>query len=304
MRSREECFFNSRTKYYVASDGNLVPYEVMCCSRQVFSQSGTELSDYSKEFQRKIEYDVAARELFCGELDNVVAYHRQPLTKAELLDASRRRARRKIFDYCICNDFDLFVTLTLDKSQIDRNDYAAVIKKLNSFLGNRVRRKGLKYIGVPEYHKNGGLHFHFAMTAGAFRLIPSGTVSVEGRKKPIKVSTADKLGIPLSERHEVYNIVDWSLGFSTAIYTYGQRGALAHYLSKELCKDVQKKLAAGGSIDKIGGRWYYHGGELKKPVVKYQNVNYRDVERYSYDVVTDGGDFKIMKFDDNGVMIK
>lgn len=304
LRSRADSFFNARTKYYVDSDGNFIPYEIMVSNRQVFSDGGNVLSDFSKEVDRRLEYQAANAELFGGVLFSGQGYCPEPKTKADYLDASRRRARRKIFDYCICNEFDCFITLTLDRSLIDRSDYTAVIKKLNNFLGNRVRRRGLKYIGVPELHSNGGLHFHFAATSSAFRLIDSGTVSVPGRKKPIKVFTADRLGVPLEERHTVYNIVDWKLGFSTCIKTYGDRGALATYLSKELMKDCQKRLARDGSIDKIGGRWYLHGGDLRKPVCRLENIDYKSLTEFSYDVTTDGGDFKVIKLDSNGVLIR
>lgn len=305
LQTTADCFFNSRTKYYIGSDGELVPYEMMVCNRQVFSDGGNELSDYSRLMQYHDEYIAAHEELFGDQpASRCKPYEPRKLTKSELLDASRRRARRKIFDYCICNDFDLFVTLTLDGSLIDRSDYSAVIKKLTNFLGNRVKRRGLKYIGVPEYHNNGGLHFHFLTTSCGFELKDSGTVSIEGKKKPIKVSTAKRQRIPESEWHTVYNVADWRLGFSTAIFTYGSRGAVAQYMSKELCKSVQKALVSNGSIDKIGGRWYYHGGDLKKPIVRFCNVNYAEMGQYSYDLHTDGGEFKVYKFDENGVILR
>ena len=300
--SKDEISANSRVKMYRDKDGNFIPYELMCCSRLVFMQDGVELNEQREDALRELAYREAAGELFGGFAPRK-GYKPAPPTKEELLDASRRRAKRKIFDYCICNDFDIFITLTLDRKQIDRGDYAAVIKKVNTFLSNRVQRKGLKYIGVAEYHKNGGLHFHFAATSNAFKLVDSGTVSVEGRKQPIKKSTADRLGIPEDQRHTVYNIADWRLGFSTAIYTYGERGALATYLSKELCKDVQKDLVASGSIDKIGGRWYYHSSNLDTPHVVLCNHNYNDMLGFSYECSTDGGDFKVYKFDSNGVIL-
>lgn len=302
MPSKEESHYNSRTKFY-ESEGKLIPYEIMCSNRQIFS-SGLEVSDYSKELERRLEYEEAAAEIFGGKPVSSRGYVPAPLSKEELLDQSRRRAKRKIFDYCICNRFDMFVTLTLDKEKIDRGDYAAVIRKLNTFLGNRVRRHGLRYIGVPEYHKNGGLHFHFAMSGGGFKLVDSGTVSVEGRKKPIKVSTADRLGIPESERHTVYNVADWKLGFSTAIMTYGERGALATYLAKELCKDVQKAAVKSGSIDKIGGRWYLHGGDLEKPRVELRNRNFDELEGFTYSADTEGGKIKVYKLTEQGEVLK
>lgn len=297
------CLKNSRVKYYRNPDGDLIPYELMCCSRQVFVPSGLEASEINEKIDNAIEYRKAAAEIFGGAYGEVQHYQAEPRTKAELLHASRCRARRKVFDYCICNDFDCFITLTLDKNQIDRKNYGEVIKKLNTFLSNRVQRRGLKYLGVPEYHKGGGLHFHFAATSNAFKLIDSGCVSVEGRKRPIKNTTADRLGIPAELRHTVYNITDWKLGFSTAIKTYGQRGAVAHYLSKELSKDCQKSLCDGGNIDKIGGRWYYHSNNLSKPVVRLENRNFHEMEGYSYSMTTDGGDFKVYKFDENGQVL-
>lgn len=309
MRSLAESAYNSRVKYYRGSDGQLVPYEMMCCNRQIFFESGTEISEITTALERELEYREAAAEVFSAvyndrRIPNPI-YTPPPKSKQELLDASRRRARRKIFDYIICNDFDMFVTLTLDAKLIDRNDYGAIIKRLNTWLGNRVKRKGIRYIGVPEYHKNGGLHFHFAVNgADKFRLVDSGTVTVDGRKKPIRADTARYRGYAPEQCHTVYNLPDWKLGFSTAILTYGDRGALAHYLSKELCKDVQKSLVKSGSIDKIGGRWYLHGGHFEKPVVELANRNFDDMTGYSYDIACDGGKFKVYKFNECGEVIR
>lgn len=309
MRTLAESAYNSRVKYYRGSDGQLVPYEMMCCNRQIFLESGSELSEFTQALERELEYREAAAEVFSAvyndrRIQNPI-YTPPPKSKQELLDASRRRARRKIFDYIICNDFDMFVTLTLDAKLIDRNDYGAIIKRLNTWLGNRVKRKGIRYIGVPEYHKNGGLHFHFAVNgADKFKLVDSGTVTVDGRKKPIRADTARFRGYAPEQCHTVYNLPEWKLGFSTAILTYGDRGALAHYLSKELCKDVQKSLVKSGSIDKIGGRWYLHGGHFEKPVVELANRNFEEMQGFSYDVACDGGKFKIYKFNQNGEVIR
>lgn len=302
--NRSECFYNSRTKCFVSPSGDLIPYEMMISNRQVFSDGGNELTDFSKEVGYQLAYREAAEEIFNHGFGKSENYKSAPMSKAELLDASRRRARRKVFDYCICNDFDIFITLTLDSELIERDNYQVVIKKLNTFLDNRVRRKGLKYIGVPELHKKGGLHFHFAATSNAFKLVDSGTVSCEGYKKPMKLSTAKRKGIPQEKMHTVYNIADWKLGYSTAIFTYGDRGAVAHYLSKELCKDVQKNVCKENLIDKIGGRWYYHGGDLKRPVCIYDNKNFKEYENFSYMLNTDGGNFKVYKFRDNGEILK
>lgn len=183
---------------------------------------------------------------------------------------------------------------------IDRGDYSTVIKRLSTYLDNRVRRQGLIYLGVPELHQNGGIHFHFLMNSSALRLTDSGTVSVEGRKKPIKVATANRLHIPDDKRHTVYNVEDWKLGFSTAIMTYGDRGAVSRYISKELNKTVQKSIDNDGKLEKIGGRWYLSGGKLRKPVVRLSNSNYEavDGETYSYDCPV--AQLKVFNFNEDG----
>lgn len=306
LLNEEEKGYNTRLKCWVDDDGIEHPYELMLSSRRIFG-GGCDLSEYSEEVQRRLEYEEANAELFGGAYGKATHYKPQyqaPPDPDDSLKASLRRARRKIFDYAICNPFDCFVTLTLDSTLIDRGDYNAVIKRLSTYLDNRVRRHGLIYLGVPELHRNGGIHFHFLMNSSALRLTDSGTVSIEGRKKPIRIATANRQHIPHEKRHTVYNVEDWRLGYSTAILTYGDRGAVSRYISKELNKTIQKAVGGGGKLEKIGGRWYLSGGKLKKPVVKLSNSNFEavDGETYSYDCPVSR--LKVFNFKDDGSILK
>ena len=283
-----ECKYNLRTAYRKLPDGSLVPYEVMVCNRYIFNPDGVKRSAYARKLDYWDEYRAAHEEIFNGVLTES---HRLvlPPDKAANIERSRRRAARAVRELILCNDFDMFVTLTLDADKIARDDYGAIIKKLNAYLDNRVRRNGLYYVGVPELHKKGGIHFHFLCNSSALQLVDSGTVSVKGRKRPIKVSTADRQGIPLDERQTVYNIADWSLGFTTAIYTYGSQNAVARYVGKYLTK---------GTGSKIGGRWYYSGGKLTRAVYKYDKVDFDAFDNYSYGFDCDGGSFKVVVFNE------
>ena len=49
--------------------------------------------------------------------------------------------------------------------------------------------------------------------------------------------------------HKVYNLPEWTLGFSTAIELYGTYRSAVGYV----CKYVRKQE------EKIGGRWFYSG---------------------------------------------
>ena len=162
-------------------------------------------------------------------------------------DRARRRARAAVRDLALSNRFDWFVTLTLDGSKIDRYDPAAIVRKVGQWLSNAVRRRGLKYVLVPEYHKDGAIHFHGFMS-GDLGAVPSGHKDRGG--------------------HEVFNLSAWPFGFSTAIRPYGDHAAAVAYC----CKYISKQ------DDKIGGRWYYSGGDLARPKVTYLDVDTADLD--------------------------
>lgn len=283
----ENVFYNCRVKSKALPDGTLVPFEVMYCNRFIFNPNGSKLSAFSRKLDDLIAYREAAAELFLGALPKSGGYIPAKTSEKEKLERSKRRAKSKLYDLILVNDFDCFVTLTLDNEKIDRYDYNAVIKKLNTYLDNRVRRQGLRYVGVPERHKDGALHFHFLCNSEALSLVDSGCVSCVGRKRPVKVATADRLKIPLSDRHVVYNISDWSLGYTTAVMTYGSTAAVANYIGKYVTKGEAK----------VGGRWYYSGGDLSRPVLSYDRVSFNDVDIFSYAFECSGGSFKVLKVD-------
>ena len=165
--------------------------------------------------------------------------------------ANRRRAYKKLFDYAACNEdvFDLFITLTLDQERIDRYDIDQIYPKLKNFLSNRVERKGLKYILAPELHKDGAIHFHGLINSAAVQLKDSGR-RVWDRKS-------------LSYGKTIYNVTDWKLGFTTACKLTGDYGNVCKYITKYVTKQTEGGL--------IGGRYYYHGGDLKEPHYEYIN---------------------------------
>lgn len=285
-RASDEVMYNCRIKQKRLADGSFVPVEIMVCDRFIFNPDGCKPSELSRAREYRLAYEEAAHELLLGELPRGGNYIPAKSTAEEKLARSKRRAKAKLYDIIVANDFDCFVTLTLDGDKIDRKDYGAVIKRLNTWLDNRVRRSGLRYCGVAEKHKKGGIHFHLLCNADSLRLVDSGTVSVPDHKKPIKVETADRLRIPDSERKIVYNLPEWKLGFSTAVMTYGDVAAVAHYVGKYITKGEEK----------IGGRWYYSGGKLERLYCSYQRVSFNDFDGASYEFDCDGGKFKVVKF--------
>lgn len=167
--------------------------------------------------------------------------------KAEDVERSMRRARARVRRLALANDFKWFVTLTLDPLKIDRYDPQAVIRKLSQWCNNQVKRRGLRYILVPERHKDGALHFH-GFFSDALEAVASGYRSKSGQM--------------------IYNLPGWTLGFTAAIEVYGDyAGAVAY-----VCKYIGKQG------DKPAGRWYYSGGDLAEPRVEFADICPRELQ--------------------------
>lgn len=79
------------------------------------------------------------------------------------LDNSISRAKSKIFEYALCNEFDYFITLTLDSKKYNRSDLDKYIKDLGQFIRD-YRKKydcDIQYLLIPELHldkKNWHMH--------------------------------------------------------------------------------------------------------------------------------------------------
>lgn len=159
---------------------------------------------------------------------------------------NRQRAVMRIQQLAIMNDWEYFLTITFDDEKVNALNAKAVFEKLSNWLKNQTSRKGLKYLLVPELHKSGRIHAH-ALINGALKLEDSGTRMIRGFSKPVKLQTyydliQKKRVDPDRCRilRTVYNVPEWKNGFSTAIPTYGEPAALAHYIGKYITKDTER----------------------------------------------------------------
>lgn len=149
---------------------------------------------------------------------------------------SMRRARANLRRLALSNDFQYFVTLTLDPAKIDRYDGAAVTRALSHWCDNMARRHGLRYVLVPERHKDSAFHFHGFFAGSGLQAVDSGHT--------------DKRG------HTIFNLPQWTLGHTAAIALYDDYASAVGYVCKYIGKqDGERPL----------GRWYYSGGALKAP---------------------------------------
>lgn len=284
-------FHNARLKRYPDGSGELLIGSRPFGGGEYMKKLPAFLDDGEPPFTYSLlEEEIAAREEFeyaileraaietDGEFEdrdaNAAACH------AASVRRSVRRAKKAVRDIARSNDWTYFVTLTLDPDKVDRYSVDEVWKHLRHWLGNNVRRKGLTYLLVLEHHKDGALHAH-GLFNDALDAVDSGTMSLPGRKAPVKVrSQAQKEAFERIGGHVVYNLPSWGWGFSTAIKLYGERDAAINYI----CKYIGKEMSGAdgtqfGTPEKIGGRWYYSGGALQRPTVEWFDVDTRDWEK-------------------------
>ncbi|MGI6156757.1 MAG: rolling circle replication-associated protein [Enterococcus lemanii] len=82
------------------------------------------------------------------------------------LDNNFSRARSMIKQYGLCNDWDYFVTLTLDRKKYNRYDLGVFRKDLAQWVRDMRKKYGtedgkrLSFVFVPENHKDGAWHMH------------------------------------------------------------------------------------------------------------------------------------------------
>ena len=250
--------FTVRAKYVPDSDGLLRLANICSAPRAIFHKAGWEdASDWGEEYSPE------------DDQGGVIS------SPEEIAARSIRRAKEAAFDLVLCNDFDLFSTLTFSPEYIDRTNYQAAYSKVKVFFSNLVQRHGFRYICVPEHHKDGeAIHFHLLSNSNGLRLVKSGHY----RKGKI-----------------VYNINNWGWGFSTALQIDGEdcRDKCAKYIFKYMGKQMQ----AGGA--KIGGRYYLSGGDLIRPTYLYgDSVEEFTTDSPTYDRTTQTpiGEFRSLSF--------
>lgn len=144
------------------------------------------------------------------------------------LRVSTYRSKMEIFDIARSNHWDYFVTLTLDKQQVDRYDYDAIVSKMQTFT-KFLRRHHCQWLIVPELHKDGAFHFH-------------GLLSDPGRQLTLKRwgRRCTKSG----EWYDEYDLVGYSLGF-TSVSRVRDQAKVSNYITKYTTKELLRSVPKG-----------------------------------------------------------
>lgn len=161
---------------------------------------------------------------------------------------SMHRTKDKIWNICLANDWEYFVTFTFNPKIVNSKDYDDCVTKFHGWLDNakKICCPNLKYVIVPEFHADKEkFHFHALMSnLGLLQLIDSGRRKDKGTKI-------------------IYNIGNYRLGFSTAIpvsRNSDSQGKIVGYMLKYITKDL-------ATLTQGKKRYWYSRNTCEKPVI-------------------------------------
>lgn len=152
------------------------------------------------------------------------------------LQNSISRTRERIRELAMCNEWQWFVTLTLDKNKYDRRNLNVFISDLAQFIRDYRKKTGcnVRYLLVPEQHKDGCWHMH-----GFIMGLPENELHKfsKGEHLPISIIKEMKQG------KEVYTWKAYERKFGYASFErIVNNDCASSYITKYITKDTMKSV--------------------------------------------------------------
>ena len=191
----------------------------------------------------------------------------------EKLENNIIRTRSKILEYSLCNDFDFFVTLTLDESKIKRDNIDNYIKKLGQYIRDLRKHTGqeIEYLLIPEKHRD-GQNWHMHGLIRGLRDLRKYELS-ESIPKKMK----DKIKKYREENLDLYEWIGYSKRFGfNCIEPVFNRLAVSRYITKYISKNINSDM---GITEKNKKKYYCSRGlktakNIKKGVINTENIKF------------------------------
>lgn len=169
-------------------------------------------------------------------------FEKQKSSENERFSNSISRTKARIFELAMCNEFTHFCTFTQNEEYRDRfdlkefrKDFAQMVRNINR---GREEKAKIKYLLIPEQHKDGAWHMHGLLMGLTDRDLRPFELS---EKLPYKIREQIKKGKP---------IYDWlryrkAFGFFTCT-AVDNSTAISKYITKYISKDLQKSVRETG----------------------------------------------------------
>ena len=166
----------------------------------------------------------------------------------EKLSNNISRAKSSIFEIAQCNDWDYFITCTLDSQKYDRTDLGKYRKDLAQFIRDQRKKYqcDIRYLLIPELHSDcKSWHMH-----GLLGGIKDEMLEEFDCNAPYKLRALGYKNYPDYARR--FGFV--SLGIINC------KEAIAKYITKYVCKDIKK------SVTELGKHTYFCSRGLNRAV--------------------------------------
>lgn len=200
---------------------------------------------------------------------------------------SLNRTKQNIYKFSRQADWEYFITLTFDGSKVNRYDFDECMGKANNWFNNQKKRKApdLKYLFVPEQHKDGAWHIHGVIAdVGEMSFADSGRVAIG--EKAYRRSDVN------SEFATIYNLSGWRFGFSTATRVrdkYKVASYITKYITKDLCEST------------FGKKRYYRSRNIPELLEKGFIVEPKDFDSFMAKMVDSFGCGMVYQKEVNGL---
>lgn len=164
------------------------------------------------------------------------------------LDSSYSRAKRDVLEYALCNPWDWFVTLTLDKEKQDRFDLEGWHERFLQWVLDQ-RKKGLicKFLLIPEQHEDGAWHAH-GFFSGNMEVVSFKDMAAAGLPVPDYLRSSDYFNWPLYQD---------KFGFCS-LGPIRDPVACGFYVTKYITKDMSR------CVSQVGKHLQWHSRGLIK----------------------------------------
>ena len=219
----------------------------------VYKQS-TSLYDYNVAFLKEYREGVyKVQRLKCVRKQGVSNsnYSAKNSVNENKLDCNLRRAKNTIKELVMCNDWEYFATLTLDKTKYNRYDLKKYIKDLSQYIRDlRKRGNDIKYLLIPERHKDGAWHIH-----GFF----SGLNQEELKEFSLSEKLPSYIKNSIKQGKKIWNWVGYSLKFGfNELEEIRDIDKVSSYVTKYITKDLSD------TVNELGAKTYYCSRGLKR----------------------------------------
>lgn len=160
----------------------------------------------------------------------------------ERFSQSISRSKARIFELAMCNEFNFFCTFTQDEKLRDRfnltkfrKDFAMLIRNLNR---SRAEGEKIKYLLIPEQHKNGAWHMHGLL---------KGLTASDLREFRLSENIPERIKKQIRNGKKVYDWTRYRRAFGYFTCTdIENTTACSKYITKYISKDLQKTVREGG----------------------------------------------------------